>query len=249
MRLQRHFGSPTLLALARARDALLGKNNRTIEFTSPFHQQDAQYHSLPGRHLGSSSESYLEDYKTVQFANESSLELNDTAEPSSTRTLHPVPRVVVTTLLLDVEASHYQLDRYDPCPALPQHCCPTSVDLNSILFACEQKLSAFYKMSGSGLQPNTTRANFWAQQIRLVRRLCWMSSGTLAKKFFYDINTTSGDRAPFFILLDSSLCGHRSCPGVVNETISLDQRRQNLQGVFSGLRYIIDRFNGTFLLR
>ncbi|SPO27343.1 related to trehalase precursor [Ustilago trichophora] len=223
------------------------KNNRTIEFTSPFTNKT---HNITHYQVDTSAprpESYLEDYKTVQFANESSLELNDTGRAK-----------LYSDIASGAESgSDYSAARWSKRPTInltdtipAQRFLNTAaqlpVDLNSILFACEQKLSAFYKMSGSGLQPNTTRANFWAQQAQARKEAVLDVFWDPSKKFFYDFNTTSGDRAPFFTPAGFFPLWAQILPQeFVNETISLDQRRQNLQGVFSGLRYIIDRFNGT----
>merc|ERR1712176_1699292 len=102
------------------------------------------------------------------------------------------------------------------------------------------------KVSGNGTQSNMTRANYWAQQARARKQAVLDVFWDPSRKFFYDFNVTLGDRAPYYTPAGFFPLWAQILPQeFVNETISLDQRRQNLQGVFSGLRYIIDRFNGT----
>ncbi|CBQ72773.1 related to trehalase precursor [Sporisorium reilianum SRZ2] len=223
------------------------KTNRTIEFTSPFTNTT---HNITHYKVDTSAprpESYLEDYKTVQNASQSGLELNDTQR---------------ATLYSDIASgaesgSDYSAARWSKRPTInltdtipAQRFLNTAaqlpVDLNAILFACEQKLSAFYKISGNGTQANATRANYWAQQAQARKEAILDVFWDPSKKFFYDFNTTLGERAPFFTPAGFFPLWAQILPQeFVNESISLDQRRQNLQGVFSGLRYIIDRFNGT----
>ena len=229
------------------REMSFWKNNRTIEFTSPFTNKT---HNITHYQVDTSAprpESYLEDYKTVQFANESGLDLNDTQKAK-----------LYSNIASGAESgSDYSAARWSKQPTInltdtipAQRFLNTAaqlpVDLNAILFACEQKLSAFYKMSGSGVQPNMTRANYWAQQAQARKEAVLDVFWDPSKKFFYDFNTTLGDRAPFFTPAGFFPLWAQILPQeFVNESISIDQRRQNLQGVFSGLRYIIDRFNGT----
>ncbi|TKY86258.1 hypothetical protein EX895_005083 [Sporisorium graminicola] len=229
------------------REMSFWKNNRTIEFTSPFTNAT---HNITHYKVDTSAprpESYLEDYKTVQSASQSGLQLNDTQK---------------ATLYSDIASgaesgSDYSAARWSKRPTInltdtipAQRFLNTAaqlpVDLNSILFACEQKLSAFYKISGNGTQANATRANYWAQQAQARKEAILDVFWDPSNKFFYDFNTTLGDRAPFFTPAGFFPLWAQILPQeFVNESISIDQRRQNLQGVFAGLRYIIDRFNGT----
>ncbi|GAK65251.1 glycoside hydrolase family 37 protein [Moesziomyces antarcticus] len=223
------------------------RNNRTIEFTSPFTNST---HNITHYKVDTSAprpESYLEDYKTVEDASESGLELNDTQKAQ-----------LYSDLASGAESgSDYSGARWSKRPTInltdtipAQRFLNTAqqlpVDLNAILFACEQKLSAFYKVSGNGTQSNMTRANYWAQQAQARKQAVLDVFWDPSRKFFYDFNVTLGDRAPYYTPAGFFPLWAQILPQeFVNETISLDQRRQNLQGVFSGLRYIIDRFNGT----
>ncbi|KAJ9480331.1 putative Neutral trehalase (putative) [Pseudozyma hubeiensis] len=229
------------------REMSFWKNNRTIEFTSPFTNTT---HNITHYKVDTSAprpESYLEDYKTVEDASESDLTLNETQK---------------ATLYSDIASgaesgSDYSAARWSTRPTInltdtipAQRFLNTAaqlpVDLNSILFACEQKLSAFYKISGNGTEANATRANYWAQQAQARKEAILDVFWDPSKKFFYDFNTTLGDRAPFFTPAGFFPLWAQILPQeFVNESISIDQRRQNMQGVFSGLRYIVDRFNGT----
>ncbi len=134
------------------------RNNRTIEFTSPFTNNT---HNITHYKVDTSAprpESYLEDYKTVEDASESGLELNDTQKAQ-----------LYSDLASGAESgSDYSGARWSKRPTInltdtipAQRFLNTAqqlpVDLNAILFACEQKLSAFYKVSGNGTQSNMTR--------------------------------------------------------------------------------------------
>lgn len=229
------------------REMWFWKNNRTIEFTSPFTNNT---HNVTHYKVDTSAprpESYLEDYKTVQDAGESGLELNDTQKAT-----------LYSNIAAGAESgSDYSAARWSSRPTInlsdtipAQRFLETAaqlpVDLNAILFACEQKLSAFYKISSNQTQVNATRANYWAQQAQARKEAILDLFWDPSKRFFYDFNTTLGDRAPFFTPAGFFPLWAKILPQeFVNESISIDQRRQNLQGVFSGLRYIIDRFNGT----
>ncbi|GAC94474.1 glycoside hydrolase [Pseudozyma hubeiensis SY62] len=229
------------------REMSFWKNNRTIEFTSPFTNTT---HNITHYKVDTSAprpESYLEDYKTVEDASESDLTLNETQKAT-----------LYSNIASGAESgSDYSAARWSTRPTInltdtipAQRFLNTAaqlpVDLNSILFACEQKLSSFYKLSGNGTQANATRANYWAQQAQARKAAILDVFWDPSKKFFYDFNTTSGDRAPFFTPAGFFPLWAQILPQeFVNESISIDQRRQNMQGVFSGLRYIVDRFNGT----
>ncbi|EST04817.1 Glycoside hydrolase, family 37 [Kalmanozyma brasiliensis GHG001] len=223
------------------------KTNRTIEFTSPFTNNT---HNITHYKVDTSAprpESYREDYETVEEAAQSGLELNETSKAQ-----------LYSDIASGAESgSDYSAARWSTRPTInltdtipAQRFLNTAaqlpVDLNSILFACEQKLSAFYKVSGNGTQANATRANYWAQQAQARKEAILDVFWDPSKKFFYDFNTTLGDRAPFFTPAGFFPLWAQILPQeFINETISIDQRRENLQAVFSGLRYIIDRFNGT----
>lgn len=229
------------------REMSFWRNNRTIEFTSPFTNKT---HNITHYDVDTSAprpESYLEDYMTVQYANESGLNLNDTGRAE-----------LYSNIASGAESgSDYSAARWAKRPTInltdtipAQRFLNTAaqlpVDLNSILFACEQRLSAFYKINGNGTTANSTRANYWAQQAQARKEAVLDVFWDPSKKFFYDFNTTLGDRAPFFTPAGFFPLWAQILPQeFVNETTSLDQRRQNLQGVFSGLRYLIDRYNGT----
>lgn len=229
------------------REMSFWKNNRTIEFTSPFTNTTHNITHYKVDTSGPRPESYLEDYKTVQDASESDLTLNDTQKAT-----------LYSNIASGAESgSDYSAARWSTRPTInltdtipAQRFLNTAaqlpVDLNSILFACEQKLSAFYKISGNGTEANATRANYWAQQAQARKEAILDVFWDPSKKFFYDFNTTLGDRAPFFTPAGFFPLWAQILPQeFVNESISIDQRRRNMQGVFSGLRYIVDRFNGT----
>ncbi|PWY96834.1 glycoside hydrolase, partial [Testicularia cyperi] len=229
------------------REMSFWKNNRTIEFTSPFTNKT---HNITHYQVDTSAprpESYLEDYETVEMADESGLELNETSKALLYSNL-----AAGAESGLDYSAVRWSkqpvIDLEDTIPA--QRFLNTReqlpVDLNSILFAAEQRLSAFYKMSGNGTQANMTRANYWASQAQARKEAILDVFWDPTRKFFYDFNMTRGERAEFYTPAGFFPLWAKILPQeFVNETISIDERRQNLQGVFSGLRYIIDRFNGT----
>lgn len=223
------------------------KTNRTIEFTSPYTNRTHNITHYQVNTSGPRPESYLEDYKTVEEASESGLDLNETSKA-----------LLYSNLAAGAESGlDYSGARWSTQPTLnlsdtipAQRFLNTRaqlpVDLNSILYAAEQKLSAFYKMSGNGTQANATRANYWAQRASARREAILDIFWDPSRKFFYDFNTTLGDRASFFTPAGFFPMWAQILPQeFINETISLDERRQNLQGMFSGLRYLIDRFNGT----
>ncbi|SOV03791.1 related to trehalase precursor [Ustilago sp. UG-2017a] len=229
------------------REMSFWKNNRTIEFTSPFTNKT---HNITHYDVNTSAprpESYREDYETVEEASQSGLELNETFKAQ-----------LYSDLASGAESgSDYSAARWSkratmnltdmiPAQRFLNTDAQLPVDLNAILFACEQKLSAFYRINGNGTQADATRANYWAQQAQARKEAVLDVFWDPSKKFFYDFNTTLGDRAPFFTPSGYFPLWAQILPQeFVNESISIDQRRQNMQSVFSGLRYLIDRFNGT----
>lgn len=222
-------------------------NNRTIEFTSPYTQKTYNITHYAVNTSAPRPESYAEDYKTVENATESGLNLNDTQKAQLYSDLASGAESGI-----DYSAARWSkqpvIDLEDTIPA--QRFLNTGaqlpVDLNSILFLSEQKLSAFYKMSVNGSQPNMTRANYWAQQAAKRKEAILDVFWDPSRKFFYDFNTTSGDRATTYSAAGFFPLWAEILPQqFLNESTSVDQRRQDMQGVFAGLRYLIDRYNGT----
>ncbi|EPQ31954.1 uncharacterized protein PFL1_00153 [Pseudozyma flocculosa PF-1] len=223
--------------------------NRTIEFTSPYTQKKHNITRYVVDTNGPRPESYKEDYITVENATASGLTLNDTQKG-----------ILYSNLASGAESGmDYSASRWSTRPLIdPEDTIPAQrflntqeilpVDLNSILYRAEQKLAAFYRMpiNGSRAMTNQTRAKYWIDQSQKRKEAILDVFYNEKLHFFYDFNMTSGDRSPLWHAAGYFPLWAEILPNeFTNQSIPVRQRRESMQSTFAGLRYLLDRYNGT----
>ncbi|CAO1630002.1 unnamed protein product [Parajaminaea phylloscopi] len=201
-------------------------------------------------------ESYLEDYKTVELAEEEQeLSLNSTQRAKLYSDLASGAESG-----LDFSAVRWSkrptINLTDTIPA--QRFLNTGaqipVDLNAILYKNAETIARFYarnvSTSNGTLTANATAEKAWqeraSQQKQAILDLHWDPE----RLWFYDFNTTANQQAsnwtaagvwPYWANIVPPAAGTNGTSASANATLSPD----DLQRSFSGLRAFFDRYNGS----
>lgn len=220
--------------------------NRTVTVTSPYSKREHRVSLYNVDTDGPRPESYLEDFTTVEMAAAQEPGLENLTQRQRDR--------LYANLASGAESGmDYSAARWSRRPLVNTSNTVSALrylntnaivptDLNAILYKNEVTLSRFFRLRHDG-----TQAQAWAKRARARREaiqdLFWDSS----RKWYYDFNTTAHARvrpwaaSGFFPLWANIL------PPFVHKASHLDghAKAREMEATFAGLRYLIDRYNGT----
>lgn len=232
--------------------------NRTIEVNGYYSGKTHQLTHYKVNTDAPRPESYLEDYDTVVFANASGLDLNKTQKAQ-----------LYSDIASGAESGHDfsavrwskepLIDTEDTIPA--QRFLNTAaivpVDLNAILYKNEVVLAEFHNKtvkasknmtdgSSTGLQANATAAKLWAEKAQRRKDAILDVHWCKERKWFYDYNTTAEARSPHWSAAGIFAYWAQIIPTeFLNSKTPLKQRAAGLQESWAGVRYLLDRYNGS----